>query len=130
MTTGVFFRRLATAMIITGIAVVTTLFGLFSIPTLKPWANWEAVHSKLAEVSIVVAPQEVAAIRVSWWTLFVLSLIFIFLLLVIGEETRDSYRWLVAQSTKSHKHLQELWAKLRMKSKSQLSSMRLVKLKR
>jgi pheromone a factor receptor len=128
MSSGILFRRLATAMIVTGVLVVTTLFSLFSIPSLKPWTNWQEVHAHLGEVTVITLPQETAAIRVGWWTLFVASIIYILLLLVIGEETRDSYRWFVAQSMKCQQRVQQLQSKIKRKLESTSFSIRSVTL--
>lgn len=128
MTSGVLFRRLTTAMIVTGVSVVTILFSLFSIPSLKAWNNWQEVHVRLGEVTIITLPQEIAAIRVGWWTLFVISLIYVLLLLVIGEETRDSYRWFVAQSVKCNQRLQQLQSKIKSKLESTSFSIRFVRI--
>ncbi|KAH6890839.1 pheromone receptor [Coprinopsis sp. MPI-PUGE-AT-0042] len=124
MGSGVLFRRLTTAMIVTGVLVVTTLFSLFSIPSLKAWTNWQEVHQRLGDVTIITLPQEIAAIRVGWWTLFVISIVYVLLLLVIGEETRDSYRWFVAQSVKCQQGLSKLHSKVKSKLQSKSFSIR------
>lgn len=97
MKPSIFFRRLATTMIVTGITAVTIIFSLFTIPALQPWTSWEAVHADLGRINIVAVDRDINNIHINWWTLFSISALYILLSLLIGEETRDSYRWLATQ---------------------------------
>lgn len=108
MTSSLFYRRLATCMIMTGALSILNFSALFSIPKYKPWISWASVHATLAQVNIVkdeINPDptmphgDFKNIQITWWGIFVISVVYILLSFAIGEEARDAYKWIVKQAS-------------------------------
>ncbi|PPQ96632.1 hypothetical protein CVT26_010672 [Gymnopilus dilepis] len=94
MNSSIFYRRLITGMILTGALILISLSSLFSVHSFQPWTSWNDVHSQMSQIEIVTSPDDIINLRFSWWAYFAISCLYIFLSLIIGEETRDIYRWL------------------------------------
>lgn len=92
MTSSLFYRRIATSFIITGSLCVICLFSVFSISTFESWTSWSAVHAEFSVIDVVTAPADVESILVTWWGIPTVSMIYIFLSFVIGEEMRDALK--------------------------------------
>lgn len=91
---SLFVRRATTCIIMTLISVITTLFSLFLVPTLLPWTSWEHTHQGMARAVILTVPDEINNTRLTWWTIFAMSVAYVLLSFALGEETRDSAKWI------------------------------------
>ncbi|KDR78091.1 hypothetical protein GALMADRAFT_245094 [Galerina marginata CBS 339.88] len=54
----------------------------------------------MAKVEVVQSQTDIKNVQFAWWTSFTVSVMYILLCFIIGEEARDSYRWIVGQVTK------------------------------
>ncbi|EAU87394.2 pheromone receptor [Coprinopsis cinerea okayama7 len=120
---SLFSRKIFVVMFITGVSAVTTLFQLFSIPTLKEWTSWDEVHAKLGEVDIL-SPEDAGNVAATWWILFTISTIFIVLTLAFGEETRDAYKSFVKKWNKREEIAREVKAACKISFRFQLPARR------
>ena len=109
MTSSIFYRRLAMCLIMTGSLDVLSFSALFSVPRGKPWISFSSVHATMGIIRIVQPDHDtdinsphgdLLSIQIAWWGMFVVTVIYITLSFAIGEESRDAYRWIKAQSSK------------------------------
>lgn len=91
---SLFVRRAVTCIIMNLICVITTLFSLFLVPTLIPWTSWEHAHENMGKAVVLTVPDEVSNTRLTWWTVFAMSVAYVLLSFAVGEETRDSAKWI------------------------------------
>ncbi|KAF9468429.1 pheromone A receptor-domain-containing protein [Collybia nuda] len=94
LTSSLFVRRIATSFFTTGALFIVTLFSVFTISGFKPWTSWVSVHSQITVISIVQIRPDVRSIQLVWWGVPVVSLVYIILSFTIGEELRDSAKWI------------------------------------
>lgn len=94
MTASLWARTLAISMTVSGVTLLVLLFSMFSLPMSDSWLSWQHVHEHLTEVNIVEEENRIGGIIASWWGLRVITLCYIVLALVLGEETRDIVRYL------------------------------------
>lgn len=64
------------------------LFSVLSLPMSDSWISWQHVHLHLSEVFIVTEERQIAGIKIHWWGLRMITMCYIFLVLVLGEEGR------------------------------------------
>jgi hypothetical protein len=57
----------------------------------------------MGTVEIVQAEGDVNDVQFAWWSSFAISVIYIVLSFTIGEEARDSYRWVREQLSRERK---------------------------
>ncbi|KAF9011852.1 pheromone A receptor-domain-containing protein [Cyathus striatus] len=95
MNSSQFHRRLATVMITNALIFIFTLFSLTFVPVLKPWNSWAQVHAHVREINIVTESSEISVIQISWWGPFAITVVHFLLSLILGEETRDIFKWTV-----------------------------------
>lgn len=100
MTSSLFYRRLATCMVIAGSLILISLSSLFSVHSFQSWVSWDSVHASMGTVEILQAEDDINDVQFAWWSTFAISVIYIVLSFVIGEEARDSYRWVHEQLTR------------------------------
>ncbi|KAF8963271.1 pheromone A receptor-domain-containing protein [Flammula alnicola] len=109
MDPSLFFRRLATCVILTGALCILSFSALFSVPKSEPWTSWASVHALMNQVNIVQVQENVdptephgdlTSIQVAWWGIFVVSVVYILQSFTIGEEARDAFRWIGEQVTR------------------------------
>lgn len=100
MTSSFFYRRLATCIILAGSLTLISLSSLFSIHSFQSWVSWDSVHASMGTVEIVQVEDDVNNVRFAWWSTFAISVVYIVLSFIIGEEARDSYRWVHEQLTR------------------------------
>ncbi|KAF8890815.1 pheromone A receptor-domain-containing protein [Gymnopilus junonius] len=120
MNSSMFYRRLITGMVITGTLILISLSSLFSVHSFQSWTSWKDVHSSMAKIEVLKSSDDITSILFSWWAYFAVSCLYIFLSLLIGEETRDIYRWL-AKHLKSKEHLRTLILPLHISKKWDIS---------
>lgn len=77
-----------------------SIFSIFSISSYQDWISWAAVHAAFKEVDIIQARVEVGSIQLIWWSTPVPSLLYILLSFTIGEEIRDTAKWVRVLLTK------------------------------
>ena len=94
LTSSLFVRRIATSFIINGSLCLVCLFSVLSISTFESWISWTAVHAEFAIINIVTSPDDIESITLAWWCIPVVSIIYIFLSVVIGEEAKDALNWI------------------------------------
>ncbi|KAJ7588554.1 pheromone A receptor-domain-containing protein [Mycena floridula] len=102
MTSSMFYRRVTFIIGVTLVIAVVNLFALFSPPRLVPWKSWHSVHEHSTEIKIITTQDEALGLKLTWWGIPVISFVYIFLSIALGEEARDSARW-IAQSFASFK---------------------------
>ncbi|KXN85252.1 Pheromone B beta 1 receptor [Leucoagaricus sp. SymC.cos] len=95
MNSGIWSRTLSISMTLTAATLLVLIFTMFSLSTSDPWISWQHVHQHLGEVHIVGETDQVAGgIKTLWWGLRVITLCYIILVLVLGEESRDIFKYL------------------------------------
>ena len=52
------------------------------------WVSWKRAHLHVLEVFIVTVKRQTTGIEINWWGLRVITICYIFLVLVLGEEGR------------------------------------------
>ncbi|KAG6839246.1 hypothetical protein H0H87_001346, partial [Tephrocybe sp. NHM501043] len=93
-TSSMFIRRLSTIIIITCVLFVVSLFSVFTISRFLPWTTWSAAHANFASINVVRSEEEMRSIKLVWVGVPVVSLVYVALILVLGEEARDAYKWI------------------------------------
>jgi pheromone a factor receptor len=68
-------------------------FSVLSISSFEPWTSWSTVHAESTVINVVVSPNDINSIQITWWGIPTVSIIYIFLSFLIGEESRDALRW-------------------------------------
>ena len=100
MTSSLFYRRLATSMSLAGSLTLISLSSLFSVHTSQSWTSWDSVHASMPTVEVVQLQVDVSVVQFAWWSIFAISVLYILLSFIIGEEARESYRWIHEQLTR------------------------------
>jgi pheromone a factor receptor len=93
-TASLFIRRIAISLIMTGSLCLVCVFSVLSISTFESWTSWSAVHADFSVINVVTSPDDVGSIRLTWWSIPTVSIIYIILSFVIGEEVRDASKWI------------------------------------
>ena len=94
LTASLFIRRIAFAFIMTGSLCLVGLFSALSLSTFKSWASWSDIHTEFSVIKIVTSPTDVRSIQLTWWGIPTVSIVYILLSFVIGEEARDAAKWI------------------------------------
>ncbi|KAF8154019.1 pheromone A receptor-domain-containing protein [Crassisporium funariophilum] len=97
MSSSLFVRRLITCMTMTGALSLIAIFSLFSVPIYKPWISWNSVHASMTIIDVISSMDEIKTVQLAWWGVFVVSILYILLVLGLGEESRDIYKSLGEQ---------------------------------
>lgn len=92
MTASLWTRTLAISMTVTGITLLVLLFSMFSLPMSEFWISWEHVHEHFSEVNTI--NEGAQGVKAIWWGLRVITLCYIVLALVLGEESRDIIKYI------------------------------------
>ncbi|KAF9522498.1 hypothetical protein CPB83DRAFT_864350 [Crepidotus variabilis] len=92
-------------MLTTATILVIRIFSLFLNPRFVPWVSWEATHANLSQVEIVTSTIGIRASLFEWWSVFAVSVIFVILAYLLGEETRDVGQWIRVQGRKKRSPL-------------------------
>jgi pheromone a factor receptor len=114
MTSSLFSRSLATSLIIPASLCLVCLFSVFSVSTLEPWTSWSDVHAEFSIINVVTFQDDVGSIRMNWWGIPTVSIIYIFLSFVIGEEVRDMAKWIHRELVTLVKNLEKSRSELPM----------------
>ncbi|GLB44324.1 hypothetical protein LshimejAT787_1602540 [Lyophyllum shimeji] len=93
LTASLFVRRVAVSLVMTVLLFVVALFSVFSVSGYRPWTSWAAVHANIKVIDVVQSRDDIKSIQLRWWGVPVMSIVFILLSLVLGEETRDAFKW-------------------------------------
>ena len=88
MNSSTWLRMFSISMAITVINSLVILFSVLSLPMSDSWISWQHVHLHLSEVFIVTEKRQIAGIEINWWGLRVITICYIFLVLIVGEEGR------------------------------------------
>ncbi|KAG5641596.1 hypothetical protein DXG03_004671 [Asterophora parasitica] len=97
LTPNRYFRLIAMSVTEMVWGTTFTAFNLYNnvSPGLRPWTNWDDVHSNFSRVDFFptasIPPQFLRVMMVFWWTLPVSSIIF-FIFFGFGEEAKKEYR--------------------------------------
>jgi len=94
LTSSLFFRRLSTCFITNGIIFVVGLLTLFSASAIEPWTSWSSVHARMWVIQILTSPDDIRTLQLMWWSVPIVSIVYLILLFTIGEETRDIIKYL------------------------------------
>ncbi|KAF8629344.1 hypothetical protein AX15_003495 [Amanita polypyramis BW_CC] len=89
-----FFHRLAVTILMSSILFMIVLFSMFTGVT-KAKVSWALIHANFHVVQVITSGTVSLRIKLTWWSLRILSLIYILLVFTL-EEGRD-----VLQSVKS-----------------------------
>ncbi|CAA7263992.1 unnamed protein product [Cyclocybe aegerita] len=100
MTPSIFVRRLATTMIMSGALALIGVFSFFSVPVFQPWVSWASVHASMGKIDVLKSSSDIKVVEMAWWSIFGLSVLYIILVLGLGEETRDLFKWVKEQATR------------------------------
>jgi hypothetical protein len=68
------------------------------------WISWQHVHQYLSQVNIVEASDQIAGLETFWWGLRAITLCYIVLVLIFGEESRDIFKYLINVKKRSVKN--------------------------
>jgi len=86
-----FVRRLAKSILLTITVLLVTLIP----PLLSPHPDrWAALHANFNIIFVVKNVRELGAAEAAWWAVPVVSIIYLALSLVLGDETVDSFAWM------------------------------------
>ncbi|KAJ7145520.1 pheromone A receptor-domain-containing protein [Mycena epipterygia] len=86
-----FVRRLAKSILLTITVLLVTLIP----PLLSPHPDrWAAFHANFDIIFIVKNARELGAAEVAWWAVPVVSIVYLVLSLVLGDEIVDSFAWM------------------------------------
>ena len=88
MNSSTWLRTFSISMAITVVNSLVILFSVLSLPMSDSWVSWQHVHLHLSEVFIVTEKRQITGITINWWGLRVITICYIFLVLVLGEEGR------------------------------------------
>ncbi|KAF4623146.1 hypothetical protein D9613_002290 [Agrocybe pediades] len=104
MNSSIVTRRLVTCMVIAIASVLIRLASLFTISSFQSWTSLREVHRLMFKIEVVKVPADVTNFRFNWWSLLVISVLYLILAFAIGEEARDIYRW-VWKEMKKERHM-------------------------
>ncbi|KAF9007129.1 hypothetical protein BDQ17DRAFT_1423203 [Cyathus striatus] len=94
------YRRLAISISLTVVIIVFLIVSVASMPILEAWISFAQVHVDITEINIVQVPSLISTLKRTWWGIFAVSIVYLVLLVTLGEETRDMYKWIVKRLTK------------------------------
>ena len=104
MNSSSFYRCLVISMATTIAAGLVFLLSSFSGPSLHPW-SWATVHASMSEVNIVSSQDQLGSIRLAWWGVFAVTVLYLLLSYCLGEETRDIFKWIRQKTTRKDRFL-------------------------
>ena len=90
-TASQFTRRAASSVTMLVISLISSIFSLFSTPKLIQWKSWKDAHATMG-VAVVVKPGDVGSWRWRWWIVVAMSVGWVLLLVLIGEEGKDWWK--------------------------------------
>jgi len=88
MNLSTWLRTFSISMAITVVNSLVILFSVLSLPMSDSWVSWQRAHLHVLEVFIVTVKRQTTGIEINWWGLRVITICYIFLVLVLGEEGR------------------------------------------
>ncbi|KAJ7742950.1 pheromone A receptor-domain-containing protein [Mycena maculata] len=92
-----FIRRLTKSIILTTTVLIVTLFPLLS-PRPESWASF---HANWDVIFVIQIASEVTGAQIVWWCIPVVSLVYLLLSVVLGDETADVVSWMRRRFTGS-----------------------------
>ncbi|KAG6811096.1 hypothetical protein H0H92_008984 [Tricholoma furcatifolium] len=98
ITSSIFIRRITISILTTCVVFLVSVFSVFTTSDFVPWTSWSAAHANFTSVDI--APLNEGSIKFRWLGVPIVSLVYIALMLVLGEETRDVFKWIRGRVTK------------------------------
>ncbi|KAJ6498391.1 pheromone A receptor-domain-containing protein [Mycena vitilis] len=87
-----FVRRVTKSILLTATVLVVTLFPLLGPRTER--FSLAAVHENFSLVLVVRKPSEVGAAQLVWWSIPVVSIVYLLLSVLLGDETTNTLAWL------------------------------------
>lgn len=103
LTASIFVRRVTVSLVMTCLLFVVSLFSVFSVSGYRTWTSWQSVHANITVINVVQSRDDIKSRQLAWWGVPVVSIVFILLSLVIGEETRDAGKWIRGRVVQLHK---------------------------
>ncbi|KAJ6455213.1 pheromone A receptor-domain-containing protein [Mycena sanguinolenta] len=94
----IFIRRLTKSTLLTATVLIVTLFPLLG-PHTESWASF---HADFSIIYIVQKPTEILAEELEWWSIPVVSLVYLVLSLVLGDETPNILNWILRRTRFTH----------------------------
>ncbi|KAG5340706.1 Pheromone B beta 1 receptor [Termitomyces sp. T112] len=94
ITSSNFIRHLTITIITSVVLFVIFLFSIFTISQFIPYTSWSAVHVEFSTINIIRDADAARSIEIPWLGVPIVSLVYIVLVLVFGEETRDASKWI------------------------------------
>ncbi|KAI3603877.1 putative STE3-like pheromone receptor STE3_Mr3 [Moniliophthora roreri] len=91
MSASLYFRRIITVLILAMVNTILILFTLFQRSGSQPWISWESVHQFLRKIFVVNITND---LRLMWWSVPVVSIVYLILSLAFGEDFRDGVKGL------------------------------------
>ncbi|PPQ94223.1 hypothetical protein CVT25_006649 [Psilocybe cyanescens] len=116
LTASQFNRQLSTCMIMAGALALISLATLFSVHSFESWTSWSSVHALITKIEIVKSASDIKNVQFAWWSMFGVSVLYIILSYVIGEEGREVYRW-IGEQVKRKRELPRVVLPLHFKQK-------------
>ncbi|KAG6886020.1 hypothetical protein C0992_004730 [Termitomyces sp. T32_za158] len=83
----------AVGLTLIAVFFVISLFSIFTISQFIPYNSWSAVHAEFTTINIIRETDAARSIEIPWLGIPIVSLLYIALVLVLGEETRDAFKW-------------------------------------
>ena len=94
ITSSIFFRRLSTCFVTNTVIFMIGFFSLFSAPSIEPWTSWSSVHARMWIIQVLASTDDIRPLQLVWWSVPIVSIVYLLLLFTIGEETRDVIKYL------------------------------------
>nr|QQL12038.1 mating-type protein STE3.s1 [Hypsizygus marmoreus] len=94
LNTSLFVRRIAVSLLTTCTIFIVSLFSVFSISGFRPWTSWASVHAEFAVIDVVQSRDDIKSIQLAWWGIPAVSIVYILLSFLVGEEARDAAKWI------------------------------------
>ncbi|KAF8060136.1 pheromone A receptor-domain-containing protein [Lyophyllum atratum] len=94
LTSSLFVRRVTVSITTTCLLFVVSLFSVFSVSGFRPWVSWSSVHASMTVVDVVQSRDDIKSIQLTWWGIPAVSIVYIILSFTIGQEARDSFKWI------------------------------------
>ncbi|KAG6860871.1 hypothetical protein C0995_006551 [Termitomyces sp. Mi166 len=99
-TYSTFIRRLTITIITSAVLFVVSLFSVFTISQFIPYTSWSAAHIEFITINIVRDADTTRSIKLVWLGVPTVTLVYIALVLALGEETRDAFKWICGRVSK------------------------------
>ncbi|PFH48836.1 hypothetical protein AMATHDRAFT_5419 [Amanita thiersii Skay4041] len=98
-----FFRKLTAMLILSVVLFVINMFYMFTTLSSASNLSWSAIHANLRTIEILTTQEQQLGVKLMWWGIFALSIIYILVACALGQESREAIQYIRSHWSKQPK---------------------------